>query len=70
MKDRFGDICHVRELNEGDYPYQQLMDMFVGIDYKGWILLECRTDPADKVAALKEQKRVWEEMISNAQAKL
>ncbi|NLO03410.1 MAG: TIM barrel protein [Bacteroidales bacterium] len=70
VKDRFGDICHVRELNEGDYPYQQLMDMFVGIDYKGWILLVCRTDPADKVAALKEQKRVWEEMISNAQAKL
>jgi sugar phosphate isomerase/epimerase len=70
VKDRFGDICHVRELNVGDYPYQQLMDLFVAIDYKGWILLECRTDPADKVAALKEQKKVWEEMIANAQAKL
>jgi sugar phosphate isomerase/epimerase len=70
VKDRFGDICHVREMNLGDYPYQQLMDMFVAIDYKGWILLECRTDPADKVAALKEQKKVWEDMVAKAQAKL
>jgi hypothetical protein len=54
----------------GDYPYPQLMDMFIEIDYKGLILLECRTDPADKVAALKEQKKVWEEMIAKAQAKL
>jgi sugar phosphate isomerase/epimerase len=70
VKDRFGDICHVRELNIGDYPYQQLMDLFVGIDYPGWILLECRTDPEDKVAALKEQHEVWQKMIANAQAKL
>lgn len=70
VKDRFGDICHVRELNIGDYPYQQLMDLFVSIDYQGWILLECRTDPADKVAALKEQRQVWEAMVANAQQKL
>lgn len=67
VKDRFGDICHVRELNLGDYPYQELMNLFVDMDYNGWILLECRTDPADKVAALKEQKAVWEEMIRKAQ---
>jgi sugar phosphate isomerase/epimerase len=70
VKDRFGDISHVRELNIGDYPYQQLMDLFVRMDYPGWVLLECRTDPADKVAALKEQRRVFEEMISRSQAKL
>jgi sugar phosphate isomerase/epimerase len=70
VKDRFGDISHVRELNIGNYPYQQLMDLFVRMDYPGWVLLECRTDPADKVSALKEQRKVWEEMISRAQAKL
>ncbi len=70
VKDKFGDTCHVRELNVGDYPYQKLMDLFVQIDYPGWILLECRTDPDDKVAALKEQHRVFEEMIKNAQKKL
>lgn len=70
VKDKFGDICHVREMNMGDYPYQQLMDLFVGIDYPGWILLECRTDPKDKVAALKEQRAVWEKMIKSAQSRI
>ncbi len=70
VKNKFGDICHVREMNIGNYPYQQLMDLFVKIDYKGWILLECRTDPADKVSALKEQREVWKKMISNAQGKI
>jgi sugar phosphate isomerase/epimerase len=69
VKNKFGDICHVRELNLGEYPYQKLMDLLVKIDYKGWILLECRTDPGDKVAALKEQRAVWKEMITNARKK-
>jgi len=70
VKDRFGDICHVRELNVGEYPYQKLMDMFVAIDYQGWILLECRTKPEDTVVALHEQLKIWQTMIANAQAKL
>jgi sugar phosphate isomerase/epimerase len=70
VKGRFGDTCHVRELNIGAYPYQQLMDLFVQMDYRGWILLECRTNPEDKTAALKEQREVWKTMISNAQTKL
>ena len=70
VKDRFGDTCHVREMNIGDYPYQQLMDLFVQMDYRGWILMECRTNPNDKVAALTEQQMVFTEMIANAQAKM
>jgi hypothetical protein len=70
VKDKFGYICHVRELNVGSYPYQQLMDLFVKMDYKGWILLECRTNPADKVAAMVEQREVWARMVANAQKKL
>ena len=69
VKDRFGDTCHVRELNDKSYPYQELMDLFVKMDYKGWILLECRTDPPDKVEALKEQKKIWNEMVAKAQKK-
>lgn len=70
VKNKLGDTCHVRELNVGDYPYQQLMDLFVEMDYDGWILLECRTDPADKVAALKEQKDVWQKMVASAQSRI
>jgi len=67
VKGRFGDTAHVRELNAGDYPYQELMNLFAGIDYAGWILLEGRADPQDKVAALIEQRQVWEGMIAKAQ---
>jgi sugar phosphate isomerase/epimerase len=64
VKKWFGDTVHIRELNDGNYPYQQLFDLFRSINYKGWILLEARTEPADIVAAMKEQLRIFNEMIS------
>jgi sugar phosphate isomerase/epimerase len=70
VKDRFGKTQHVRELNVGSYPYQQLMELFVKMNYDGWICLECRTNPKDRVEALIEQRKVFEDMIAKAQAKL
>jgi Xylose isomerase-like TIM barrel len=67
VKNRFGDTVHVRELNIGNYPYQELMNLFVKMDYPGWILLECRTKPKDIVAAMIEQREVWQKMIAKAQ---
>jgi sugar phosphate isomerase/epimerase len=64
VKKWFGDTVHVRELNVGNYPYQQLFDLFTGMKYKGWILLEARTEPKDRVAAMKEQLAVFNQMIS------
>ena len=66
VKKWFGDTVHIRELNVGDYPYQQLMDLFVGIKYNGWILLEARTKPADRIAAMKEQLDLFNTMIGKA----
>jgi sugar phosphate isomerase/epimerase len=66
VKKWFGDTVHVRELNVGDYPYQQLFDLFAKISYKGWILLEARTEPADRIAAMQEQLAIFNQMIKNA----
>lgn len=66
VKDRFGQTLHVRELNDSSYPYQHLMRLLVHMDYSGWVLLECRTDPEDKVTALLEQKKIFQDMISKA----
>ena len=63
VKKWFGDTVHVRELNVGDYPYQQLFNLFNSIRYKGWILLEARTEPADRIAAMKEQLTIFKKMI-------
>ena len=70
VKSRFGATAHVRKLNINDYPYQKLIEMFVAMDYAGWILLEARTKPADRIAALIEQRKVFEEMVAKAQAKV
>jgi sugar phosphate isomerase/epimerase len=68
VKDRFGDTAHVRELNIGEYPYQKLINLFVDMDYKGWILLEARTDPEEPVKAMKEQLGIFNKMIAHAQS--
>lgn len=65
VKKWFGDTVHIRELNEGNYPYQQLFNLFAGINYEGWILLEARTEPKDKIAAMKEQLSLFNQMIAD-----
>ncbi len=69
VKDQFGDTVHIREVNIGSYPYQELMNLFVAADYAGWILLEARTEPEDRVKALAEQREAWKEMIAKAQSR-
>ncbi|MEK7720357.1 MAG: TIM barrel protein [Bacteroidota bacterium] len=66
VKDRIGDICHVRELDDTTYPYQDLMNLFLKNKYEGWVLLECRTDPADKVKALISQREIFEKMTGKS----
>jgi sugar phosphate isomerase/epimerase len=68
VRARFGRTVHVRELNLSDYPYQELINLLVATDYDGWILLEARTEPADRVQALAEQRQVFEQMVAKAQA--
>jgi hypothetical protein len=63
VQKRFGDTVHVRELDDKSYPYAELMKLFMSIRYEGWILLEARTNPADKVAAMIEQRKLFEAMI-------
>ena len=64
VKGRFGDTVHIRELNVEKYPYADLMKRFKAMNYGGWILLEARTNPADKVAALIEQRKIFEQMTT------
>ncbi|MDP2338189.1 MAG: sugar phosphate isomerase/epimerase family protein [Bacteroidota bacterium] len=66
VKKWLGDTVHVREFNVGEYPYQQLMNLFTGINYDGWILLEARTEPTDKIAAMNEQMNLFKALIAKA----
>jgi sugar phosphate isomerase/epimerase len=64
VQNRFGRTVHVRELDSTDYPYDQLFKLLAGIHYDGWILLEARTDPSDKVAALIQQRMLFEKLTT------
>jgi sugar phosphate isomerase/epimerase len=63
VRDRFAKTLHVRELNEGTYPYAELMGLLLQSNYQGWVLLEARTNPSDKIAAMKAQREVFEAML-------
>ena len=66
VKDRCGDTVHVRELNLGDYPYAKLMQLLRNMAYKGWVLLEARTEPKDKVQAMAEQRHEFERLVGRS----
>jgi sugar phosphate isomerase/epimerase len=62
--DRFGDTIHVRELDLGDYPYDQFFGLLRNRSYKGWVLLEARGNPEDKIAAMTAQRLVFEKLAA------
>ena len=62
----FGDTVHVREFNVGDYPYADLFKLFSGMNYDGWILLEARTKPTDRIVALREQLEIFKSLVAQS----
>ncbi|MBX3422036.1 MAG: sugar phosphate isomerase/epimerase [Pirellulaceae bacterium] len=65
IKGRLGATTHVRELDDPSYPYEQLLKLFKQANYQGWILLEARTDPADKTAAMTQQREIFEKLCAS-----
>jgi sugar phosphate isomerase/epimerase len=61
-----GETVHIRELNDGKYPWEKLISLLVGADYEGWMLLEATTKHADRVAALADQKRLFTSLVTAA----
>ncbi|MDZ7315623.1 MAG: sugar phosphate isomerase/epimerase [candidate division KSB1 bacterium] len=55
----FGSTLHVRELDDADYPYRQLFDLLKATDYCGWVLLEARSEPQDRLEAMRLQKQLF-----------
>jgi sugar phosphate isomerase/epimerase len=66
VRSRFGETLHLRELNLNDYPYQDLINLLVKTEYTGWVLMEARTDPKNKLEAMKEQRAIFDSMVQLA----
>ncbi len=71
VKDRFGATAHVRPLDTPGYPWRDLIELFVKMNYAGWLLLEAGGNPeGDAVEALARQRALFETMVAEAQEKV
>ena len=66
VKHFLGQTVHIREVNEGDYPYNKLATLLVEADYEGFVCLEARTKPEDRVKALAEQRDLFMQLVTQA----
>ncbi|HBJ82928.1 MAG TPA: xylose isomerase [Verrucomicrobiales bacterium] len=66
VKDFLGQTIHIREVNTGDYPYDKLAKLLVEADYEGFVCLEARTKPEDRVKALAEQRELFMKLVAAA----
>lgn len=63
VKQWMGDTVHVRELDDPEYPFQQLFRLLSKNNFNGWILLEASSAPSDILTALIQQKSIFDELI-------
>ncbi len=66
VKGFIGDTLHLHELDNPAFPYQQQMDLLVGMGWTGWQLLEASARVPDRFKALIEQREMWEGMLAKA----
>ena len=63
VKDRLGSTIHGHDFKDPEYPYQLMMDSLVKMGWGGWILLENSRSVPDRVAALIEQRGIFDQML-------
>ena len=66
VKDLLGDTLHLHNLKDTEFPYQLQMDLLVKTGWAGWQLLEVSDKVPDRVAALIEQRQIWDQMLAKS----
>ena len=68
VKDRLGSTTHIHDLINSEYPHKQFFELMAGANYTGWLMLEEGKQPKqDTVAALGEQRKLFDRMWAQAQ---
>jgi len=68
VKDRLARTLHIHNLTDPRFPYQLQTDLLVRAGWDGWALLEVSHQVPDRVQAIIEQRKIWEQMVATAQA--
>jgi sugar phosphate isomerase/epimerase len=63
VKDRMGTI-HIHDLRNDAYPWKELFGLLKQTKFTGWTLLEDGKVPDDIVTAMRENRAVWDQLVS------
>jgi sugar phosphate isomerase/epimerase len=66
VKKYLGHTAHLHNLKDTKFPYQLQMDLLVKMNWDGWAMLEASDEVPDRVAALTEQRELWDQMMAKA----
>lgn len=64
VKNWLGHTTHIHELNNAVYPCDEFARLLRRVNYSGWLLLECVSNPPDIVEAMTEQRMKWENLFA------
>lgn len=70
VKNRLGPTTHVRCFDTTHYPWTELLDLFVKMDYAGWLMLEEGKIPPDPATDLIAQRRLFDVMVAEARERV
>jgi len=70
VKDCLSRAIHLHDLKDPAYPYALMVELLVKAGWEGYALMEHGQIVPDRVAAMIEQRMLWESMIDKAVASL
>ncbi len=56
------NTVHIHDLRGDQYPWEQLFGLLKGQNFSGWTLLEEGKMPKDILAAMHENRKIWEQL--------
>jgi sugar phosphate isomerase/epimerase len=66
VKDRLSKVVHAHNFKGPDFPYQQQLALLVNANWEGWVLMENSEKEPELVAAIIEQRELWEGLMKKA----
>jgi sugar phosphate isomerase/epimerase len=66
VKARLGQTTHIHRMDSKNYPWPELLDLYVKADYSGWMMLEEGQVPPDPAAELITQRKLFDKMLAEA----
>ncbi len=66
VKDFLGNTLHAHNFKDDKFPNQLQINLLAKMGWTGWVLMEASMKVPDRVAALAEQRELFEQMLAKA----